>query len=330
MGLKLNELGDLSGLLKGTAAGPQEIALDLIDEDPEQPRRSFNKERLKELTDSIKKRGVKSPISLRPSEQEGRYIINYGARRFRASKLAGKQAIPAFIDPDHVSADQIVENLLREDLAPVEIARWIGKMLESGMKKAEIAAAIGKSPSYITQHAALLALPEPVAEVFDKGRCQDVTAINELAGLYERDREAVNEWLSEEENHEITRSNLKMLRAYIDSENDTGGGDDAPPSARDEGGQGKQRSAAGAADDADDRRSARGTGSGKEPKEPREGDADKLKKAIVQISIFGRPAQLILHKRPSAHGQAWMKYEDDGEEFEGALDQVKLTAIIEG
>lgn len=66
------------------------------------------------------------------------------------------------------------------------------------------------------------------------------------------------------------------------------------------------------------------------PKEPKELDPDKLKKAIVLVSIFERPAQLILNRRPSESGKAWMKYEDDGEEFEGILDQCKLVQIIEG
>ena len=129
-----------------------DLELDLIDEDPNQPRREdnpgFSEEKINELVRSITRRGVKTPISVHHHpEKPGRFVINHGARRFRASKLAGKKTIPALIDNDYTSADQLTENLLREGNTPLEIAAAIGEFLKQGMKKKEIARLMGRNPA---------------------------------------------------------------------------------------------------------------------------------------------------------------------------------------
>jgi len=111
-----------------------DLALHLIDEDPGQPRREdnpgFSEEKLNELAKSITRRGVKTPISVHDNpEQLGRFIINHGARRFRASKIAGKATIPAHVDNDYTRTDQLTENLLREGNTPLEIATAIGEFI---------------------------------------------------------------------------------------------------------------------------------------------------------------------------------------------------------
>ena len=148
-----------------------DLELSLIDEDPKQPRREdnpgFSEEKINELARSISRRGVKTPISVHNHpEKPGRFVINHGARRFRASKIAGKKTIPALIDNDYTSADQLTENLLREGNTPLEIAAAIGEFLKKGMKKKEIAESIGKTAGYVTQYAALLKLPKSIATAF--------------------------------------------------------------------------------------------------------------------------------------------------------------------
>jgi ParB family chromosome partitioning protein len=177
-GLGLDGLGDLSSLLDEPQAanaapgGPQELPLDLIDEDPHQPRTAdnpgFSPESIAEIGETIKARGVKSPISVRENpDAPGRYLINHGARRYRGSKWADKTTIPAFIDNDYNEADQVIENLQRNELTAREIADFIGRELAKGKKKSEIAKEIGKSPAFVTQHVTLLDLPEPIAEAFN-------------------------------------------------------------------------------------------------------------------------------------------------------------------
>ncbi|MFN7836027.1 MAG: ParB/RepB/Spo0J family partition protein, partial [Burkholderiaceae bacterium] len=137
------------------------LDIDLIDEDPHQPRTEdnpgFSDESLNELAASIKLRGVKTPISVRDNpDAPGRFIINHGARRFRGSKRAEKTAIPGFIDNDYNEADQVVENLQRNELTAREIADYIGRELAKGIKKGDIAKAISKSPAFVSQHVTLL------------------------------------------------------------------------------------------------------------------------------------------------------------------------------
>lgn len=214
--LGLEGLGELAELLETPRpdGAPREMALELIEEDPGQPRLYFDQETLRELAETIAARGVKTPISVRPKpDVPGRFVINHGARRYRASLLAGKTTIPVFIDTDYSAEDQIIENLQRDALTPREIAEFIGRLLAQGKKKSEIARYIGKSPAYITQHAALLELPEPLADVFVSGRCHDVTVLNELLTAYRQHPEEVRTWLREV--REPTRTEVKALRTRL-------------------------------------------------------------------------------------------------------------------
>ncbi|MBI3407689.1 MAG: ParB/RepB/Spo0J family partition protein [Planctomycetes bacterium] len=321
-GLGLDSMGDLSALLDAPTAaanggGPLLLEMDLIDEDPHQPRTEdnpgFSDESLEELSASIKLRGVKTPISVRDNpEAEGRYIINHGARRFRGSKRAGKTTIPGFIDNDYNEADQVVENLQRNELTAREIADYIGRELAKGIKKGEIAKAISKSPAFVTQHVTLLDLPDPIAEAFNSGRAKDVTVINELVTAFKKKPEEVTDWLGDE-NQEITRGSVKLLREFLD---------DKRKQEQQDGGEGAGAEGEGGEDAGQDGSDAK--------KKEKADDPDKLKKAIIQVQHNERPARLILNRRPPAEGFAWLKYDDDGQEFEANLAQVQLVALLEG
>lgn len=330
-GLGLGAVGDLSGLLnepvvtpKGNAdepesagSGPVHLLISLIDEDPNQPRKAnnpgFSDESIAEIGATIKVRGVKSPISVRENPDDpGRYLINHGARRYRGSMWAGKKSIPAFIDNDYNEADQVIENLQRNELTAREIADFIGRELAKGKKKTEIAKEIGKSPAYITQHVTLLDLPDAIADAFSLGRVNDVTVVNELVTAYKQAPEKVDAWLADE-HQELTRGSVKLLREFLD---DKSGRD--PNTVDAFSGKTDAEEETGDPD------------SGKTKKEPKEPDPDKIKKAIVQVTHDERPARILLTRRPPADGFAWLKYDDDGHEFEASLDEVKLVAIVEG
>ena len=297
--------GGLGGLHDATPAQPvigraQELELGLIDEDPNQPRKTFDPAAMDELADTIGKRGVKTPISVRPHpSDEGRFMINHGARRFRASAMAGKTAIPAYVDTDHNEADQVIENLQRDNLSAREIADFIGREVSKGTKKGDIAKSIGKSGAYVSQHFALLDLPEPIAELFNSGRCTDVTLIGELARLWKVDGPAVENHIDTAE--EITRGGVKNLREFIEDK-----GSKTKAKVEDEAKAPVKEEAA----DSD--------------------KADKFSKAIVQIEHDSRRARLLLNKRPSEEGQGWIKYEDDGHTVEVDLSTISLVAVIEG
>lgn len=198
---------------------PLQLPLDLIDEDPLQPRAKnspgFSAASLRELAESIRRRGIKTPVSVRGHpRQAGRYIINHGARRFRAARLAGLHTVPAFVDDDYNEADQVIENLHRNDLTAREIADYIGRELARGLRRNQIARRISKSAAYITQHAALLDLPDPVAQAFTEGRVRDVTLVNELVSAHKMQPDTVAAWLAEP-GQDITRSTVRLLREFL-------------------------------------------------------------------------------------------------------------------
>jgi ParB family chromosome partitioning protein len=332
-GLGLDSIGDLSGLLNQPETtmsfGPLDLSLELIDEDPNQPRKKdnpgFSRVSLDELAATISLRGVKTPISVRENpEVEGRYIINHGARRYRASKVAGKTTIPAFVDNDYNEADQVIENLQRNELTAREIADFIGRELAKGKKKGEIAKEIGKSPAFVTQHVTLLDLPEPIAEAFNSGRANDVTVINELVTAYKKNSEEVDVWLADD-SQELTRGSVKLLREFLEDKRRHSG-------EQDRDGESDLNTA--------DALASKGTNEiggneqaqedSKAKKEEKATDPEKLKKAIVRVQHDGRLARLVLHRRPPEDGFAWLKYEDDGHEFEANLGDVQLVAILEG
>lgn len=193
-----------------------EIDINLVVEDNQQPRKEFNQETLQELTETIKLRGVKSPISVRPNPHKpGHYIINHGARRYRASINAGLKKIPVFIDNDYSEADQIIENLQRDNLTPREIADFIGRQLAAGMKKQEIAREIGKTNGYVTMHAALLELPDPILQVFQAGRCTDITAIYSMTKIFRKYPLELADWLKHNTQDVITRADVQTLKEFL-------------------------------------------------------------------------------------------------------------------
>lgn len=323
-GLGLESIGDLSSLLDSPAGSgsekPIQLPLSVIDEDPNQPRTAdnpgFTPDSIAEIGATIKARGVKSPISVRDNPLEpGRYLINHGARRYRGSIWAEKKSIPAFVDNDYNEADQVIENLQRNELTAREIADFIGRELAKGRKKGDIAKDIGKSGAYITQHVTLLDLPDPIAEAFMSGRVNDVTVVNELVTAYKKASDKVYTWLADE-NQELTRGSVKLLREFLDDKSGL-----YPNTA--DASNGKTH----AEDDNDTYNDQSG---GALKKEPKEADSDKIKKAIVQVIHDGRPGRIILTRRPPVNGYAWVKYDDDGYEFEVNLSTVTLVAIVEG
>ena len=291
--------------------GPLALALRVIDEDPHQPRTEdnpgFSAQSIEELAATIALRGVKSPISVRDHPtRPGRYLINHGARRFRASKVAGKTTIPAFVDNDYNEVDQVIENLQRNELTAREIADYIGRELAKGIRHGDIAKSIGKSPAFVTQHINLLDLPEPIAQAFNSGRASDVTTVNELVTAFKKNPREVTDWIEDNDGQDITRSAVKLLREFLEEKryqtqvfSDIGmnSDDDYVPAEKD---------------------------SNPEAHPVRE----RLGRAVLQVRHHRRTAQLLWHRRPVEKGFAWLKYDDNGEEVQAPLAEVKLVALL--
>ena len=148
-----------------------EVAISHIEANPNQPRREFDPVALEELANSIRQIGIVQPITLRQIDDE-RFQIIAGERRWRASQLAGLQAIPAYIrtiKDENVMEMALVENIQREDLNAIEIALAYEHLLEkSGMTQEKVADRVGKSRAAIANYLRLLKLPAQVQMALQK------------------------------------------------------------------------------------------------------------------------------------------------------------------
>lgn len=151
----------------------EELQLDEIRPNPYQPRKNFDEENLKDLSDSIRKNGVFQPIIVRKSSVMG-YEIIAGERRFRASKLAGKDSIPAIvraIDDEQMMEVAVLENLQREDLSPLEEAEAYSTLMKNlKITQSELSERLGKSRPYIANYLRLLDLPREVKAFVQEGK----------------------------------------------------------------------------------------------------------------------------------------------------------------
>ena len=169
---KYNALGrGLDALISTEAVRTQgsstinEIPIEQIEPNADQPRSLFNEEALQELANSIHEIGIIQPITLRQISVN-RFQIIAGERRWRASKKAGLKTIPAYIrtiKDENVMEMALVENIQREDLNPVEIALAYEHLLENtGMTQEKVAERVGKSRAAVTNFLRLLKLPAQV------------------------------------------------------------------------------------------------------------------------------------------------------------------------
>ena len=139
-----------------------EIDIDKIARDEDQPRKTFSEESLAELASSIKQHGILQPLVL--IEEDGKYVIIAGERRWRAAKLAGLKKVPAIVrteDSQNRLELSIIENAQREDLNPIELATAYTKLkTQFNMNVKEIADRVGKSESSVINTMRLLNLPD--------------------------------------------------------------------------------------------------------------------------------------------------------------------------
>ncbi|WP_313756671.1 ParB/RepB/Spo0J family partition protein [Tissierella sp.] len=161
----INEDNDLS---KKTI---ENIDINLIIPNKNQPRQEFHQEALSDLTNSIKTHGLIQPIIVRKIKDK--YEIVAGERRFRASKAAGLHEIPCIlkdIDTEMSAKIALIENLQREDLNPIEEALAYKKLMKDyNLKQEELANEIGKSRSYVANTVRLLNLEDNIIEYISKG-----------------------------------------------------------------------------------------------------------------------------------------------------------------
>lgn len=149
------------------------IAIDKIETNPFQPRTDFEETALKELSESIRQQGIIQPITVRKMGYD-KYQIISGERRFRASKLAGLEIIPAYV---RIANDQamlemaLVENIQRENLNPIEIGISYKRLVdECNLSQEQLAEKVGKDRSTVTNYMRLLRLPPKIQAAIRDGQ----------------------------------------------------------------------------------------------------------------------------------------------------------------
>lgn len=167
-------LPDISILTGGERVVIKQIPLAQIGANPDQPRKTFRDAELNDLAASIKEKGVLQPILLRAvAGRPYNYEIVAGERRFRASKLAGLNEIPAVIkklDDNNAMEIALIENVQRENLDPVEEAAAYKNLIEKcNYEMDDVSRLIGKSASYIRNSMRILELPESVRSMVSNG-----------------------------------------------------------------------------------------------------------------------------------------------------------------
>lgn len=143
----------------------EELDIELITPNPKQPRTHFDDDALEELADSIATLGLIQPITVR-READGKYIIISGERRWRASRLAGRKTIPAYVreaDDKELHEMALVENIQRQDLNAMEIAISLQRLIdECGVTQETVAQRVGKKRSTIANYLRLMQLSPEV------------------------------------------------------------------------------------------------------------------------------------------------------------------------
>ena len=207
---KKSGLGKGLGLLVGEAdaetAGMRPdstLPIDKVHPNKGQPRKSFKAEELAELTDSIKQNGILQPLLVR--EVANGYEIVAGERRYQAARAAGLTEVPVVIrdiSDEDVFKLALIENLQRSDLTPLEEARGYRQLIkDKGLTQEELAKALSKSRSTITNTLRLLDLPEPVQHLVDEGsltagHARAILAVPSEEGRIKLAEKVVNERLS--------------------------------------------------------------------------------------------------------------------------------------
>ena len=165
LGRGLDALIDTTHISTAGSSSINEIALDKIYPNPDQPRRTFDEEALQELAQSISEHGVISPITLR-KDADKRYMIIAGERRFRAAKIAGLNSIPAYIrtaKDEQVMEWALIENIQREDLDAIEIALAYQRLMdEYNLTQERMSERVGKKRATVANYLRLLKLPAEI------------------------------------------------------------------------------------------------------------------------------------------------------------------------
>ncbi len=316
-----------------------------------QPREDFGEEALQELSDSIKAQGVIQPIVIRPIES-GQYEIIAGERRWRASKLAGKDTVPSIIrEVDDKTALEmaLIENIQRDDLKPMEEAKALQQLKdEFKLKNKEVADAVGKGADVVNKLLSLLKLPECLKVLYERGvKSPDV--LNELAKAYKKNPEETESFVFGKDsitrkeareflNREITEAGNeeKNAPARFPDKNNSGSENDLNSNSENFGDEVGNNSSENFSKDPskedkskdDDNEIDQGELTSW-PKGKTISDPEQMTKPLLIVEYDGRSASVLLNRRPSNSGLIRIRYEDGGGDAEVDAGLCKINLLTE-
>lgn len=199
--------------------GLNRISIDDIKPNENQPRKTFDPEKIEDLANSIREHGVIQPIVVRKVDKW--YEIVAGERRWRAARAAGLKEVPCIVrnltDEEHMLL-AIIENMQREDLNPIEEAEGLERMISTfGMTQAEISKSVGKSRPYITNSLRLLKLPERIKDMMAEGKLttghgRALITIEDQDKAIEIAEKVIEEGLSVRKIEELAKEKKKIKR----------------------------------------------------------------------------------------------------------------------
>ena len=204
LGRGLDALISTDDIVANGANTISEIDVNLIEANPNQPRREFDETALKELSDSISEIGIIQPITLREMNN-GKYQIIAGERRWRAAMRAKLKSIPAYIrvaSEETLMEMALVENIQRQDLNPIEIALAYQQLIEQyGLTQEQLADKVGKNRATVANSLRLLRLPAPVQlglrnKSIDTGHARALLSIEDPKLQVKAFEEIINKGLS--------------------------------------------------------------------------------------------------------------------------------------
>lgn len=321
------------------------VRLDEIEEDPAQPRRTFSQASLDAMAARIRQKGqVEVPVTVRPKRQ-GKYRLVDGARRYRSSIIAGLSTIRAIVEADHTidPYTQVVVNLQREELKPMELARFIAGRRAAADSLGTIAGALGINSGDVTAHLSLLDAPASIIEAFETDRIRSVHGVYALCRLHARDAAAVEVFMTAHTDQEITRSMIRRLQEAM-QERDAPMADralgpalDLPvevaPSTTDLPAEFSPPDDGGGMTSASRESSSHSlpfhnSDIEREAKPPKPGDPARIRKPLLLADCDGSAVMVRLDRMPTAPGLAFVRYEDGRGEREvelGVLRNWTLT-----
>ena len=204
LGRGLDSLISMDDVQPSGSSAINEIAIDLIKPNPDQPRINFDEEALEELATSIRELGIIQPLTLRSAEA-GTYMIISGERRYRAAKLAGLDTVPAYVrtaNDSELTEMALIENIQREDLNAIEIALTFRKLIDQyNLTQERLSERIGKKRATIANFLRLLKLPAEVQlglrdKAVDMGHARALLSVEKPTMQLRLDNEILKKGLS--------------------------------------------------------------------------------------------------------------------------------------